>query len=252
MYRLIFILIAGILGLLTLCVGVSQPKMHKTLFVYNSDYKIVVPSVKTETVKSLPTQVNVAPLAVKTVKKTPVKKPVEMKTVAPVQTVEEVQETNPLVSILTEKTKNITPVEQVVEKTQTQAPAPKVMTEAEKAQQETILWNKWRSDLQNKIMTDVKLPIIQEGTIFKFSFDVDKYGKISNVQTWSLNPTYTPYAIQYIAPVIRSYQGRDILNFPEGSNRISTTVEGGWKISKTAKFSTPEDYRDSEKIINKD
>ena len=98
-------------------------------------------------------------------------------------------------------------------------------------------------------MSDVKLPIMPEGTIFKFSFDVDRYGKISNVKTWSLTPAYTPYAIQYIAPVIRGYQGRDILNFPEGSNRFSTTVEGGWKISQTAKFSTPEDFKDAERVI---
>ena len=38
-------------------------------------------------------------------------------------------------------------------------------------EQEVILWNKWRSDLQNQIMRDVRLPIVQEGTVFKFSFE---------------------------------------------------------------------------------
>ena len=113
-----------------------------------------------------------------------------------------------------------------------------------------ILWNKWRSDLQNQIMSDVKLPTVAKGTIFRFSFEVDKYGKISNIKTWSENSMYTPYAIQYIAPVIRSYQGKDILNFPKGSNRYTTTVEGGWKISDKTKFSTPDDFEDVEKIRN--
>ena len=126
----------------------------------------------------------------------------------------------------------------------TSAPVQKVLT----AQEEEILWNKWRSNLQNQIMRDVKLPTIPTGTVFRFTFNVDKYGKISNVQTWSDTQKYTPYAIQYIAPVIRSYQGRSILNFPVGSNRTSTQVTGGWKISQNAKFSTPQDYNDTERI----
>ena len=34
-------------------------------------------------------------------------------------------------------------------------------------------------------MRDSKLPNIPIGTVFKISFDVDKYGKITNLQTWS-------------------------------------------------------------------
>lgn len=251
--------------------------MHKTLFVYDSNYKIVETTTKVEPVKNLPTTVNIPLKAeVKTVQKQKVEtipKQLQRVVVTPVvetqttkpETVQKVQQTtNPLLGMLNEKTSS-TNSEQTkvieekvqapstaIKKEEAKAPVAKTVTEEEKARQEVILWNIWRSNLQNKIMTDVKLPIIQEGTIFRFSFDVDKYGRISNVQTWSLTPSYTPYAIQYIAPVIRSYQGKDILTFPEGSNRLSTTVEGGWKISKTAKFSTPEDYKDSEKIIIKD
>ncbi|MBR1424271.1 hypothetical protein IJ579_01760 [bacterium] len=116
------------------------------------------------------------------------------------------------------------------------------------AQEEEIAWNKWRSDLQNKIMQDVKLPAVPSGTIFRFTFNVDKFGKITNVQTWSDTSKYTPYAIQYMAPVIRSYQGRSILNFPSGSNRTSTIVVGGWKIAANTKLSTPQDFNDTERI----
>ena len=98
-------------------------------------------------------------------------------------------------------------------------------------------------------MQDVYLPEIPNGTVFKFSFNVDKYGKITNVQTWSTTPSYTPYAIQYIAPVIRSYQGKSILNFPTGSTREITEVKGGWRISANEKFSTPQDYHDIEKVV---
>jgi hypothetical protein len=122
---------------------------------------------------------------------------------------------------------------------------PKVLTQ----QEETIAWNKWRSALTNKIMQDTRLPDIPNGTVFQFSFNVDKYGKITNVQTGANPANYTPYAIQYIAPVIRSYQGRSILNFPEGTQRTSTTVTGKWRISNTEKYSTPQDYNDIEKVV---
>ena len=58
MYGLLFTLIAGILGLTTIGICALQPQMHKTFFVYNSDYVIVEPADKVEVVKNLPTQVN--------------------------------------------------------------------------------------------------------------------------------------------------------------------------------------------------
>jgi hypothetical protein len=115
-------------------------------------------------------------------------------------------------------------------------------------QEEEIAWNIWRSNLQNKIMKEVFLPSIPEGTVFRFSFNVDKFGRVSNVQTYATPSSYTPYAVQYIAPVIRSYQGKDILNFPTGSSRTSTEVKGGWKISASERYSTPQDYNDIEKM----
>jgi len=122
---------------------------------------------------------------------------------------------------------------------------PNVMTQ----QEETIAWNKWRSALTNKIMQDTKLPDIPNGTVFQFSFNVDKYGKITNVQTGANPANYTPHAIQYIAPVIRSYQGKSILNFPDGTARTFTQVTGKWRISNTEKYSTPQDYNDIEKVL---
>jgi hypothetical protein len=143
---------------------------------------------------------------------------------------------------VTVEPKTITPAPKPA--VRTTQPAQKVLT----AREEEIAWNIWRSNLQNKIMQDTKLPYIPMGTIFRFSFDVDKYGRISNIQTWSDTPKYTPHAIQFVAPVIRSYQGRSILNFPQGTNRTSTKFIGAWKISTSSKYSTPQDYNDIEKI----
>ena len=134
---------------------------------------------------------------------------------------------------------------QTTSKTVQNAPQPKVLTAAE----EEIAWNIWRSNLQNKLMRDVKLPVIPQGTRFDYSFTVDKYGKVTDVKTYATPASYTPYAIQYIAPVIRSYQGRSILNFPEGSQRITTVAKGAWKISTNSKYSTPQDYNDVEKVV---
>ena len=265
------------------------PKMHKQILVYDSAYEIVdTHKVETET-KQLPTKTNQQP-SQKTVQKQTVNKPVtqvfvqkQNKTVTEpvtktvkqqtVKTTATAKKTQPVKQVQTQVKKQVQTTTKQASKPQTKKTAtqtvkktPAAQTKTAEKQQKTsvqiakeqqeaeqlelIRWNKWRSDLQNKIMQDVKLPIVPQGTVFKFSFDVDKYGKVMNIQTWSTNPSFTPYAIQYIAPVIRSYQGKSILNFPEGSNRISTTVEGGWKISSSTKYSTPADFKDIETVRN--
>ena len=149
----------------------------------------------------------------------------------------------------TPTTTNTTPkVQQTKPRVQQTAPSPvKVLT----PQEEEIAWQVWRSNLTNRIMQDAgsKIPNVPQGTIFKFTFDVDKYGKVTNIHTsCTNNPQYTPYAIQYIAPVIRAYQGRAILNFPEGSRRETTSYVGSFKVSNSSRYSTAGDYRDTERI----
>ena len=211
----------------TVCLSLIKPKMHTNLMIYSSDYKVVE-----EQVESGPVVLNTVQNS--SFKLTPQK---SVKTVRTVQYEENVS--NPL-TVLNKKPKTV--VQPKVEKVKVSQPVNNLA-------QEEIEWNVWRSKLQNQIMQDVILPNVPIGTVFKFTFEVDKYGKISNVQTWSLDKTYTPMAIEHIAPVIRGYQGREILNFPLNSNRITTKVEGGWKISDKSVFSTPMDYNDMEKVI---
>ncbi|MBQ7450280.1 hypothetical protein IJS77_02590 [bacterium] len=147
-----------------------------------------------------------------------------------------------------QQTTTQTQTQPTVVQTQQQKPSQttvKVLTQ----QEEEIAWNVWRSNLQNKILRDVKLPTIPMGTVFKVSFDVDKYGKITNLQTWSADSRYTPYVIEFVAPVIRSYQGKPILDFPTGSQRTKTTFTGAWKIASSVKYSSPSDYNDTERIL---
>ena len=112
---------------------------------------------------------------------------------------------------------------------------------------EIIAWNKWRSDLQNQLMRDSKMsaPI---GTRFMFSFTVDKYGTITNLKTWANNPSYTPLAVKVIKPILLSYQGKPILNFPANSKRIVTNVDGGFTMAYSSNYSKPSDYNDYERI----
>lgn len=124
-------------------------------------------------------------------------------------------------------------------------PTHKVLTEEE----EIIAWNKWRSDLQNKLMRDsdqkIAAPI---GTTFYFTCTVDVHGYVSNLKTWASNPSYTPEAVRVIKPLLISYQHKDILKFPEGSKRIVTNVSGGFTMAHATTYSSPSDYNDFERV----
>ena len=276
------LLILTIISTFSICA--IKPDLHKNVIVYDSDYTLVPEQeVRTETknipvmeMPSQPVQKTTAvekkyePVTHTTKKqittvqtnKTPQQKAVTTVT----QSAKVKKQTNTMQNKTTTvpKTQTATRVNtsQVVKPAVTETKKVEVPKTEQKTvakpveqvkvltqQEETIAWNIWRSNLQNKIMRDTKLPIMPAGIVFKFSFTVDQYGKVSNVQTWSETPSYTPYAIQYIAPVIRSYQGREILNFPKGTQRTSTNVTGGWRISANEKFSTPHDYNDIEKVV---
>lgn len=113
--------------------------------------------------------------------------------------------------------------------------------------EEVVVWNVWRSNLQNQIMhdTQVSAPL---GTAFKFSFTVDSKGRISNLRTWAIPSMYNSVALNYLKPLILSYSGKPILNFPSRTKRVITNVTGGFTISTEDKFSTPDDYSDIERI----
>ena len=245
-----------VLVVATLFMCVTKPKLHHKVLVYNSDYVIVQPEVKSEKSEILPVkQVEVSTKDIKTT---------ETKTVEKVHVKQSVKESNKVLKTVktepkVENSKSIQKVESKtnvepkiiksnnsnVQKTEKVVPQTKTITQT----QEEIEWNKWRSNLQNQIMSDVDLVDVPQGIAFKFTFDVDKYGKVSNVKTWSTTPSYTPHAIQYIAPVIKGYQGRSILNFPSGSNRTVVHFDGGIKISNYERYSTPQDYNDTERVI---
>ena len=280
--KLILQLLLILVIIATFSICAIKPDLHKNVIVYDSDYTLVSEQdVKTET-KNIPVmemssqpvqkitvaetkieptvknsntktsnvkqQTQTKPKQIATVKQT-VTKPQVHTVQKPIITTVQKPVAKEVVKVTPQKveqkiTSNPLPQTSSI-KSEIDITTPKVLTQ----QEETIAWNKWRSNLTNQIMQDTKLPNIPNGVLFQFSFTVDKYGKITNVQTGANPANYTPYAIQYIAPVIRSYQGRSILNFPSGTSRVSTQVTGKWRISNTQKYSTPQDYNDIEKVI---
>jgi len=115
-------------------------------------------------------------------------------------------------------------------------------------QEEIIAWSKWRSDLQNKIMEDSNTGYAPYGTIFLFTFIVDKYGNISNVKVQCSNPNYMDIARNGVKPAITNLQKKPILNFPRGSQRTSTVVTGSFILGSQNVYSNPNDYSDYERV----
>lgn len=172
-----------------------------------------------------------------------------------------------VMDIVNNKSRQNTDTETIAEKPQTQVqqknvnkPAPQPANVQQKPvqvqnnaplteEEELIIWNKWRSDLQNKVMRDSRIAA-PRGTVFRFSFTVNKFGQISNLRVWSDTPSYTNYAIQALKPLLLSYQGQPILNFPSRTKRITTNVEGGFVVSNQDRYTTPNDYSDIERVRN--
>ena len=106
-------------------------------------------------------------------------------------------------------------------------------------------WNIWRSNIQNEIMAKAKIKA-PTGTMFMFTFNVDKYGRISYLKIWAKPETYSSLAQDVLSPIILKLQGTSILSFPANSQREATNVNGGFTMSDTTKYSSPTDYNDKE------
>ena len=115
-------------------------------------------------------------------------------------------------------------------------------------QEEIIAWNKWRSNIQNQIMNDSDIDYAPLGTMFMFTFVVDKYGNVSNIKVECSNANYMDIARNNVKPAIARLQKKPILNFPRGTQRTSTVVTGVFLIGTQNRYSTPNDYSDYERV----
>lgn len=115
-------------------------------------------------------------------------------------------------------------------------------------QEEIIAWNKWRSNLQNQIMKDSNIDYAPLGTMFSFNFVVDKFGNVSNIKVECSNPNYMYVARDNVKGAISRLQNKPILNFPKGSQRKSTVVQGYFFMGLEDRYSTPNNFPDFERI----
>ncbi len=119
------------------------------------------------------------------------------------------------------------------------------MTEEE----EIIAWNVWRSNIQNQIMKDSNIDFAPYGTVFTFTFIVDKFGNVSNIKVECSHPSFMDVARNNVKPAISNLQKKPILNFPRGTKRTSTVVTGMFLIGTQTRYSTPDNYSDYERVV---
>ncbi len=268
------IIYIAILLIISLIIAISQPEMHKQAIITDSEYGFIeietpqaeAPVTPVDTNNGGNINISAQPMETRSVQvgqysqpTTPVKTTRQQATGTKPASQKVQQQAKPVQKPAYNKTES--PVQQPKTQTKTQLPQPKTvdvkptqnienkptikptLTE----QEEIIAWNRWRSRVQNQVMKDANV-LAPLGTVFKFSFTVDKFGNMSNVKVWSPNPMYNNYAIKQIKPVLMSYRNKPILNFPEGTKRIITNVEGGFTISRVTQYSRPEDYHDYEHV----
>ena len=265
MNKLVTILFTIGLVLVTLLVLVAKPNLHRQIMIVDSNFafvdevddvekspKVVQMPQKAEKIEKLKpqaqskhkpkqTQTKVVEKIKKNVKTPPIKqdskKGLTEKKEPPVQIPVKTE-------VIQEKTVPQVAQEKPAEEIEMPVNSIKQLTE----QEEIIAWNQWRSDLQNQVMKDTQIaaPL---GVEFKFYFTVDKFGNMSNIKVWSTTPSYSDLAVQRIKPVLMSYQGKPILNFPAGTKRVITNVAGGFVMSMSTGYSSPSDYSDYERVI---
>lgn len=236
-----FIILIILVFLLTLTTSIIQPALHKQVIIEDSDIGFSEEPVEQYKQPQTPTTQPLPDKPKNKEERKPSSSNVEKKQEEPLKT-------TPAKSTPQAPPKALPPVKPTAQKATPPAPkaqTPHILTE----QEEIIVWNNWRSALQNQVMKDISLyaPL---GTGFKFSFTIDKFGTISNLKVWSTNPSYTEQAIKVIKPTLLGYQGKPILNFPQGTQRVITNVNGGFRIAASTKYSRPSDYSDVEKVKN--
>lgn len=263
-----FILVIFV-SVLTGLICLFNPAMHKSIVITDTGMRVVdepvttqnnvqvqhieqqtpQPAVKVQqkTVKTVPRS---SKATVETVTKTVQPK---HKTTKPVQkTVKPVQQ-----KTVAPKPKPKTTVKQVSKtpaKTTKPAAAPqKVLTQ----QEETILWNKWHSNLQNRIISDTTARLKKldsatkqsiNGTLYiMYSFTVSKNGSISNISVKTNLSNEAAQQVKFIVTnLISGYRGTSLLVFPKGTTRtmeqhkgaISTVI----KNAQSTTYSNTNDY----------
>lgn len=261
---------------LTILTVKIHPEIHQPMLIEDADFKLVrisdtitKDSIPVMTIKPQQPTMTQEPVPVKTVEVKVQEPPVQTKNVqikpiqlpkkeVPVQTQtpepSQMELLQKLLNTDIEDTKALQENAEKLAKTIQSQPAP-LQTSKHKnpymtEQEELIAWNKWRSNIHNQIMKDSNAGVAPFGTMFTFSFLVDKYGNVSNVKVSCSNNFCMDIARNNLKPAISKLQRKPILNFPRGTQRTSTVVNGSFMIGSEDRFSTPSNFSDIERVVH--
>lgn len=113
-----------------------------------------------------------------------------------------------------------------------------------------IDWNTWKSNFINQIIDDSmyihSLDDYELGSWFYYSFNVDKYGRISNITIRSMQ--LSPMDKGRIRKLIKSYEYQDITVFPANTQKTMAKVDAVVMLGNSEKKSRPSDFNENEQI----
>lgn len=186
-----------------------------------------------------------------TTTKPAIKKTTTAKTTATVQQPKTVTSNKKTTSNKAQTTTNTSKPTQTVTEEEVKKQLEKVLTEYE----ETILWNRWRANVANTVAEKLNpyfTQIIPLGTIYRYDFDVNNKGQISNIKvrlTKGYVNTYSNQGAAMINDAIKSLNGNAILAFPKGTNRTSVTVSSGIERTENSRPIDESAFNDAETIL---
>lgn len=127
--------------------------------------------------------------------------------------------------------------------------------------EETIVWNKWKSDLHNNIHNDISYLIPDNmplGALYKYSFVIDKNGNVSDINIKIIFPGISldgngdkalKAGTLAFEKAIRNCGKRHFKGFPKGSQRDSVKLELVVQMGFVNVYTKPGDFNDLEKVF---
>ena len=113
-----------------------------------------------------------------------------------------------------------------------------------------IDWSTWKSNFVNQILDDSlairELDNYGYGTLIYYSFNVDKTGRISDIQIKSINVSHEDK--QKLAQLIQSYEYSEMTTFPANSQRQTAKVSAVMMLSNESQYSNPGDFNEFERV----
>ncbi len=244
------LLVALIVSIITLIIVAFEPQMHKPVMIGSKAALLEKASMDSREIKFAPQQVTTASASNIKVQNTNITREEYMKSVRMRAKQQE--------KVVVESPQIVTtPIPAMTPKPKAQAKQ-KQKEESSKSFMgqinEKIVWNKWRADICNTISNnslETQSYQLKKGVMFKYSFNVDKNRHVSDINVRLVRgsaDSVTDDSIKDISRTIRSLEGKNILEFPKGTQRTAVKVNGGIEMADYDSSLTPGNFSDIESI----